>query len=83
MKKYITSKKDIMGGAPCIVGTRVPVDVILSLLKQGYTLKQIDKMYPWVGRYKLEGVLDELDELASKIAYRKNDQTILQTQVVA
>lgn len=75
MKKYITSKPDVMGGAPVIVGTRVPIDVILSLLKQGYPLKKIDKMYPWVGMYKLEGVLDEL---AGKLTSGKNDQTILQ-----
>ncbi|OGE32235.1 hypothetical protein A3C59_04480 [Candidatus Daviesbacteria bacterium RIFCSPHIGHO2_02_FULL_36_13] len=75
MKKYITSKPDVMGGVPCIVGTRVPIDVILSLLKQDYTLKKIDKMYPWVGMHKLEGVLDEL---AGKLTHGENDQTILQ-----
>lgn len=75
MKKYITSKSDVMGGTPCIVGTRVPIDVILSLLKQGYALKKIDKMYPWVGMHKLEGVLDEL---AGKFAHGEDDQTILQ-----
>ena len=79
MKKYITSKSDIMGGAPCIVGPRVPIDVIVSLLKQGYTLKKIDKMYPWVGMDKFEGALDEL----IKIAHDKAKQEILQTQVVA
>ena len=78
MKKYITSKSDVMGGAPCIVGTRVPIDVILSLLKQGYTLKKIDKMYPWVGMYKLEGALDELSNLADTLANGKNDQAVLQ-----
>lgn len=75
MKKYITSKPDVMGGAPCIIGTRVPVDVILSLLKQGYTLKKIDKMYPWVGIHKLEGVLDEL---SGRLTDGKDDQTVLQ-----
>lgn len=75
MKKYITSKPDVVGGAPCIVGTRVPIDVILSLLKQGYTLKKIDKMYPWVGIHKLEGALDEL---AGKLADDKDYQAILQ-----
>ncbi len=80
MKKYITSKVDVMGGAPVIIGTRVPVDVILSLLKQGYTLKKIDRMYTWVGMYKLEGVLDEL---AGKLTISKDDQTILQAQTIA
>lgn len=76
MKKYITSKSDVMGGAPCIVGTRVPIDVILSLFKQGYSLNKINKMYPWVGKHKLEGVLDEL---AGKLTDDKDYQTILQT----
>ena len=75
MKKYITSKSDVMGGTPCIVGTRVPIDVIISLLKQGYALKKLDKMYPWVGMYRLEGVLDEL---AGKLRDTKDDQAILQ-----
>ena len=78
MKKYITSKPDIMGGAPCIVGTRVPIDVIISLLKQGYTLNKINKMYPWVGLDKLTGALDELVDLTHKIALKKDVQTILQ-----
>ena len=75
MKKYIVSKADTMGGVPVIIGTRVPVDVILSLLKQGYTLKKIDKMYPWVGMHKLQGVLDEL---AGKLNHVEEDQTIIQ-----
>lgn len=83
MKKYITSKSNIMGGAPCIVDTRVPIDVILSLLKQGYNLKELDKMYPWVGMHKLEGALDELSDLADTLANGKNNKTILQTQTTA
>lgn len=80
MKKYkfITSKRDIMGGTPCIVGTRVPIDVIISLLKQGYTIKEIDKMYPWVGMDRLLGALDELSNLTYTLANGKNAQTVLQ-----
>lgn len=83
MKKYITSKPDIMGGAPCIMGTRVPIDVIISLLKQGYTLKEIDKMYPWVGMEKLVGALDELSDLADTLANGKDNPTISQAQTAA
>lgn len=75
MKKYIVSKPDIMGGAPCIVGTRVPISVILYLLKQGYSLKEIDKMYPWVTLHKLEAVLNEL---ANKMESADESQTFLQ-----
>lgn len=80
MKKYkfITSKPDIMGGTPCIAGTRVPIDVIISLLKQGYAIKEIDKMYPWVGMDRLLGALDELSNLTHNLENGKNAQTVLQ-----
>lgn len=75
MKKYIASRPNIMGGAPVLVGTRVPIAVIVSLLKQGYTIKEIDKMYPWVGFKKLEGAVDEL---VNRLADKDEAQTILQ-----
>lgn len=80
MKKYITSKPDTMGGAPCIVGTRIPVDVILYRLKEGNTLKDLHKMYPWVEMEKFEGVLEELARKVNKINY---DKTVPQTQTAA
>jgi len=48
MKRYITSNPEIMGGQPCIVGTRIPVSLILMRLKQGMTLKGIQEDYHWV-----------------------------------
>ena len=80
MKKYITSKPDVMGGMPCIIGTRIPVEVILYRLKEGNTLKDLHKMYPWVEIEKFEGVLQEL---ASKVNKLNDDQTGLQTQASA
>jgi len=80
MNRYITSKSDVMGGVPCIVGTRIPVDVILYRLKEGYTIRDLHKMYPWVKSEKFEGVLEEL---ANKIYKLKDDQEILQTQATA
>ena len=80
MKKYITSKPDVMGGDPCIIGTRIPVDVILYRLKEGYTLKDLHKMYPWVSLKKFEGVIEEL---ASKVNQLRDDQKVFQTQIAA
>ena len=57
--KYITSTSDIMGGAPVIAGTRIPIEVILYYLKDGYTLDELQEMYNWVGRQTLEGAIDE------------------------
>ena len=69
-----------MGGAPCVVGTRIPVDVILYRLKEGKTIKDLHKMYPWVEIEKFEGVLEEL---AERINQLKDDQKVLQTQAPA
>ena len=80
MKKYITSKPDVMGGAPCIVGTRIPVEVILYRLREGISLKELYKMYPWVDKGKFEGALEEL---ASKVYKLEDDQEVSQTQASA
>lgn len=69
-----------MGGAPCIAGTRIPIEVILYRLKEGYTLKDLQKMYPWVEPKKFEGALEEL---ASKIGRPRHGQEILSTQTFA
>jgi uncharacterized protein (DUF433 family) len=58
--KYISSTPDIMGGAPVITGTRIPIEVILYRLKDGYTLDEIQEMYDWVDRQTLEGAIDEI-----------------------
>ena len=57
--KYIASTPDIMGGAPVVAGTRVPIEVILYRLKDGYTLDELQEMYNWVDRQTLEGAIDE------------------------
>ncbi|HYT44052.1 MAG TPA: DUF433 domain-containing protein [Methylomirabilota bacterium] len=59
MNGYITSSPDIMGGVPVIKGTRIPVEVILHRLKDGYPLEVIHDMYDWVDMKTLEGAIDE------------------------
>lgn len=46
--KYITTTPDVMGGAPVIKGTRIPIEVILYRLKEGYPIEAIHDMYRWV-----------------------------------
>jgi len=58
--KYISATPDIMGGAPVIAGTRIPIEVILYRLKDGYTLDEIQEMYDWVDRQRLEAAIDEV-----------------------
>lgn len=59
MKKYIISDPQIMGGAPVIKGTRIPIEVILYRLKDGNSVKAIHKMYPWVAINTLSGAIEE------------------------
>lgn len=66
MKKYIISDPDILGGTPVIKGTRIPVDRVLFLFKEGYTIDDIHNEYNHVDVKTLEKVLDELATIAKK-----------------
>jgi uncharacterized protein (DUF433 family) len=59
MNKYIVSNPNIMGGAPVIKGTRIPLEVILHRLKEGNSVAAIHKMYSWVDMKTLTGSVDE------------------------
>ena len=57
--KYIASDSAILSGTPVIKGTRIPIEVILYRLKEGYPLEAIHDMYHWVDIKTLEGAIDE------------------------
>jgi uncharacterized protein (DUF433 family) len=59
MKKYIISDPNIMGGEPVIVGTRIPIEVILHRLKEGNSIEAIQKMYSWVDLKTMTGAVEE------------------------
>jgi uncharacterized protein (DUF433 family) len=59
MKHFITTTPNIMGGAPVVKDTRIPIIVLLHRLKEGYSLKEIAQMYPWVDKKILSGAIDE------------------------
>jgi len=59
MAKYIVSNPQIMGGAPVIKGTRIPLEVILHRLKEGNSLAAIHTMYSWVDKKTLAGAVEE------------------------
>lgn len=48
MEPWIVSKPGILGGKPCIRGTRIGVDFILELLASGATQEAILQAYPHV-----------------------------------
>jgi uncharacterized protein (DUF433 family) len=48
----------IMGGVPCVVGTRIPVSTIVGLLAQGYTTEKILAGYPTLGADDIAAALE-------------------------
>ena len=44
----IACDHEIMGGVPCIAGTRIPVSVVVSLVAGGMPIAQICEEYPQI-----------------------------------
>jgi uncharacterized protein (DUF433 family) len=61
MKKKSVVKIDpeIMSGAPCFAGTRVPVRGLLDYIEGGETLDKFLEQYPTVLRKQAVGFLEE------------------------
>ena len=75
MKKYIISDPKIMGGAPVIKGTRIPIDVILHRLKEGNSVKAVHKLYPWVALDILSGAVKEaIQTISARLHAKKVSQ---------
>lgn len=57
MFRYITTNPEILGGKPCIKGTRLSVEFILELFASGATQKDILEAYPQLTPEALEDAL--------------------------
>ncbi len=62
LKKYITIDEDILGGAPVIAGTRIPIERLRELVKQGYTTRDLSEEYPQVAVKKIQFLIAHLME---------------------
>jgi uncharacterized protein (DUF433 family) len=62
----VTIDHRVMGGVPCITGTRIPVTTIVGLLGQGYSLDDVLADYPTLNRDSVLAALrfaaDAVDE---------------------
>jgi len=54
LKKYIIVDPNILGGTPVIAGTRIPVERLYQLIKQGYSVKKLQAEYSWVDKKRLQ-----------------------------
>lgn len=44
----VTTDLEVMGGAPCFAGTRVPIDYVLSSLDEGESLERLQASYAFL-----------------------------------
>lgn len=49
-QERIVSDPEILGGKPCIRGTRISVELILGWLAAGWTFEQVIDAYPHITR---------------------------------
>lgn len=68
MKKYIITDPNILGGKPVIAGTRIPIDQILLLLKNGFTVEAINEEYPQLDIETISGAVEEAAQLINNNA---------------
>lgn len=53
-KRMVESDAEIMGGTPVYKGTRIPVQTVADMLRQGATVDEIVQGYPALTREKVE-----------------------------
>ncbi len=58
MSDWIVSSPDVLGGKPCIRGTRITVEFILELLANGGTPEGIILAYPHIESAGLKAALE-------------------------
>jgi uncharacterized protein (DUF433 family) len=54
----VTIDREVLGGRPVFVGTRVPIDALWNNLADGATLEQFLEWFPTVSRDQAEALLE-------------------------
>ncbi len=63
LTKNIIIDPEILGGTPVIAGTRIPIERVKELVRQGYTPDTLKKEYPQVGIKKIQDIISSLMEI--------------------
>lgn len=61
--KFVHHSKNILGGTPVFIGTRVPVQVFIDYLEEGKSLDEFLEDFPSVNRKQATGMLEELKKV--------------------
>lgn len=54
INKYISQNPKILGGTPVIAGTRIPLEHLYHLVRQGYSTQTLSEEYSWVEPKKIQ-----------------------------
>ena len=63
-RQYISSDPEIMHGAACFSGTRIPVSVVLDNLADGTTREELLQQYPSLNDDHISAAIGYAAELA-------------------
>jgi uncharacterized protein (DUF433 family) len=58
LASVIAIDKEIMHGAPCFTGTRVPVQTLLDFLETGESIDDFLAVYPYIPREQVHAFLE-------------------------
>ncbi|MFA7565969.1 MAG: DUF433 domain-containing protein [Alkalispirochaeta sp.] len=61
---------EVMGGRPCVRGTRVTVGLIVGMLAAGHDRSEVLKLYPYL-------TTDDIDAALSYAAWRADEQEVM------
>jgi uncharacterized protein (DUF433 family) len=63
-EQIVSSSPEVMGGTPCFVGTRVPVQTLLDYLEAGDSIDDFLEGFPSVPRTQVVAFLEHAASLA-------------------
>ena len=64
----ISCDKDILGGIPVFLGTRVPAKTLLDYLQKGHSIDEFLDDFPTVSRQQAQGLLGSFQNLLAASA---------------
>lgn len=69
LQSLVVSDKDILGGRPIFIGTRVPVKTLLDYLEAGHTLEDFLDDFPTVTSEQAQGLLTSLKQILLELPH--------------
>ncbi|RYG35952.1 DUF433 domain-containing protein [bacterium] len=58
LRNVLSQNKEVMSGAICFTGTRIPVSILLDNLREGVSLSEFFDAYPDVTEDQVQALID-------------------------